>query len=185
MDDRDVVRYWLTALAPTLVDEPASSREAPALDALLLRLGKAGLPTHREPGVATLNAATTTAFYPLIAAIDAGGGIDRLLADPDLFATTIAAARESDALGQQIGKVASWAHLLTRFVGPYTLKPAVKLARSLAPEALRYADTHFGPKLHGQHLAMGEAILALGRERGHAMPALERLVEKIRSEPRE
>ncbi len=181
LDDRNVVRYWLTALAPTLVDEPASSREAPALDSLLLRLGKAGLPAHREPGVASLNAATTTAFYPLIAAIDAGGGIDRLLADADLFSATIAAARESDALGQQIGKVASWAHLLTRFVGPYTLKPAVTLARTLAPEALRYADTHFGPKLHAQHLAMGDAILALGRGRGHAMPALEKVLDVLRA----
>ena len=178
-----MVRYWLSALAPTLVDDPTAVREAAAVEALLLRLGKAGLPAHRDRDVGGLNAATTTAFYPLIAAIDAGGGVDALLADRELFATTIDAARESDALGQKIGKVASWAHLLTRFVGPYTLKPAVALARSLAPEALRYADAHFGPKLHAQHLAMGEAILDLGRDHAQAMPALGKLLDVLRARP--
>jgi hypothetical protein len=184
LDERGVVRYWLTAVAPTLVDPPVAARETALLDGLLFRLGKAGLPAHRERDVGGLNAATTTAFYPLIAAIDAGGGVDGLLADRDLFATTIEAARESDALGQKVGKVASWAHLLTRFVGPYTLKPAVALARGLAPEALRYADAHFGPKLHAQHLAMGEAMLALGREHGQPMPALGKLMDTLRSRPR-
>lgn len=185
LDERGVVRYWLTSVAPTLVEgDPADPRggpDGPAIDELLHRLGKVGLPAHRERDVGALNAATTTAFFPLVAAIDAGGGIERLLADRELFATVIDAARESDALGQKLGKVASWAHLLTRFVGPYTLKPAVTLAHRLAPEALRFAEEHFGPKLHAQHVAMGRAILELGREVGHPTPALERLMERIES----
>jgi 2-dehydropantoate 2-reductase len=181
LDERGVVRYWLSALAPTLVDGDAVGGDAPVVDQLLHRLGKAGLPAHRERDVGALNAATTTAFFPLVAAIDAGGGVDGVLADRELLATVIDAARESDALGQKLGKVASWAYLLTRFVGPYTLKPAVTLARRLAPETLRFAESHFGPKLHAQHLAMGEAILALGRDLGLPTPALTRLVEVLRS----
>ena len=188
LDERGVVRYWLTSVAPTLVEgDPADPRggpDGPAIEELLLHLGKAGLPAHRERNVGALNAATTTAFFPLVAAIDAGGGIEGILADKDLFATVIDAARESDALGQKLGKVASWAHLLTRFVGPYTLKPAVALAHRLAPEALRFAEEHFGHKLHAQHLAMGGAILELGREVGLPMPALERLMETLRARDR-
>ncbi len=180
LDDRSVVRYWLTSIAPTLVEGEVRGKDGPAIAEILHRLGKAGLPSHLDRDVGALNAATTTAFFPLIAAIDAGGGVDGLLADKELFATVIEAAHESDALGQKLGKVASWAHLLTRFVGPYTLIPAVKLARSLAPEALRFADAHFGPKLHAQHLAMGEAILDLARDLGQEVPALGRLMGVLR-----
>jgi 2-dehydropantoate 2-reductase len=41
-------------------------------------------------------------------------------------------------------------------------------------------EAHFGAKLHGQHLAMGDAILALGREREVPMPALGREMELLR-----
>jgi hypothetical protein len=181
LDDRSVVRYWLTSIAPTLVDGDPRSKDGPALDEILHRLGKAGLPAHRERDVGALNAATTTAFFPLIAGIDAGGGVDRLLGDKELFATVIDAAHESAVLGQKLGKVASWAHLLTRFVGPYTLKPAVALARTLAPEALRFAESHFGPKLHAQHVAMGDAILEIARELGQEVPALARLMDVLRA----
>jgi 2-dehydropantoate 2-reductase len=184
LDARDVVRYWVTPIAPTLIEGDAQSKDGPAVDELLRRLGKAGLPAHREQDVGALSAATSTAFFPLIAAIDVGGGIDGLLANRELFATVIDAAHESDALGQKVGKVAPWAHLLTRFVGPYTLKPAVTLAHRLAPEALRFAEAHFGHKLHAQHLAMGEAILELGREHGQAMPALDLLLAVLRGRTR-
>jgi 2-dehydropantoate 2-reductase len=179
IDERDVVRYWQTAVAPTLVD----LGDDPALDALLFRLGKAGLPAHRERDVAGLNAATTIAFFPLVAAIDAGGGIDGLLGDKELLATVLDAAHESEALGQKVGKVASWAQFLTRFVGPFTIKPGVTLAQRLVPEAVRFADAHFGPKLHDQHLAMGAAILELAREQGMPMGALAKLVDVLRSRP--
>lgn len=180
LDDRDVVRYWLSPLATTLVEDDPSDAGGAAMDALLARLNKSGLATHEERDVGSLNAATTTAFFPLIAAIGAAGGVEKVLADADFFATVIEAAHESDALGRRLGKVASWAHLLTRFVGPYTLKPAVALARTLAPEALRFADVHFGPKLHDQHVAMGEAILALAAQEKHPMPALGRLMDRLR-----
>lgn len=181
LDERDVVRYWLTAVAPTLIDGDPKGGESAALDDLIHRLGKAGLPTHREREVGALNAATTTAFFPLVAAIDAGGGVEGVLADRDLLATAIDAAHECDGLGHKLGKVASWAQLLTRFVGPYTLKPAVTLARRLVPETLRFADSHFGPKLHAQHLSMGDSILELARDLGTPVPALTKLMDTLRA----
>jgi 2-dehydropantoate 2-reductase len=131
--------------------------------------------------VGTLNAGTTTAFFPLIAAIDAGGGIDGVLADKALLSTVIDAAKECDALALKLGRVAPWAHYLTKFIGPLTLKPGVALGRRLVPEAVRFVEVHFGPKLHEQHVAMGASILALGREQGVALPALERLMLQVES----
>ena len=131
--------------------------------------------------MAAINAATTVTFFPLIAAINAGAGIDGVLADKALLGVVLEAAKESVALGQKLGKPAPWAHLLTRFVGPYTLKPGVALGRRLFPEVMRFVDAHFGPKLHAQHLAMGAAILELGREHGLPMPAMEELMERLRA----
>lgn len=182
LDDRDVVRYWLTSVASTLLEEAGGAAFA-AVEALARRLTNADVPTRLERDVATLNAATTTAFFPLIAAIDAGGGIDGVLSDKALLSTVIEAAKESDALAMKLGRVAPWAHYLTKFVGPLTLKPGVALGRRLVPEAVRFVEAHFGPKLHEQHIAMGASILALGHEQGVSLPALERLMLQIESRP--
>lgn len=189
LDDRDVVRYWLPRVAATLLDEPAGQspdeiRMRAAVEELARRIDKAGVPAHLARDVAALNVATTVAFFPLIAAIDAGDGIDGVLADKELVASVLDAAKECEALAHELGKVASWAHLLMRFVGPYTLKPGVTLARTVAPEAVKFVEAHFGPKLHAQHLAMGDTILALGRERGRAMPALTREMDVLRARRR-
>jgi 2-dehydropantoate 2-reductase len=183
LDDRDVVRYWLTKVASTLLDEPAGADAASraAIEEVARRLDRAGISAHLERDVAALNVGTTIAFFPLVAAIDAGGGVDGALGDKDLLGTVLDAAKECDALGKKVGKVASWAYLLMRFVGPYTLKPGVAMARGLAPESVRFVETHFGPKLHGQHLTMGEAILALGKEQGQPMPALGKLMDTLRA----
>jgi 2-dehydropantoate 2-reductase len=175
IDDRDVVRYWIVGVAATLIE--ASSHGA--LEELARRLTNADVPARIDRDVAALNAATTTAFFPLIAAIDAGGGIEGVLSNKALLSTALDAAKECDALARKLGRVASWAHLLTKFVGPFTLKPGIGLARRLFPEAVRFVEVHFGEKLHDQHLAMGESILALGREHGMTLPALERLLRHV------
>jgi ketopantoate reductase len=181
-DDRGVVRHWIVKVASTLIDETGvTDASRPALEELARHLTREGIAAHLEASVGSLNVATTAAFFPVIASINAGGGVDGVLADKELLATVIDAARETDALGSKLGKVAPWAHFLTKFIGPYTLKPGVALARRLAPEAVRFAEEHFGPKLHEQHLAMGAAILELGRDHGQAMPALERLMDRVRS----
>lgn len=182
IDERDVVRYWLPGVASTLIEDPEGGPRA-ILEALAKRLTNADVPTRLERDVATYNAATTTAFFPLIAAIDAGGGIDGVLADKALLATALEAAKECDTLAHKIGRVASWAHLLTRFVGPFTLKPGVVMGRRLVPEAVRFVELHFGAKLHEQHLAMGASILRLGREHGVPLPALDRLLAQLAGRP--
>ncbi|HVK63409.1 MAG TPA: 2-dehydropantoate 2-reductase N-terminal domain-containing protein [Polyangium sp.] len=185
VDDRGVVRYWSTGIASTLLDDdasgPAHSMSRDALEVLARRLTNGGLPTRFERDVASLDAASTVSFFPLIASIDAGRGIDGVLQDKDLFDTAVAAAKECEGLAKKLGKVAPWAHVLTRFVGPYTIKPGVALARRLAPETVRFVERHFGPKLHAQHLAMGDSIRELGREQGLDMPQLDHLMQRLRA----
>jgi len=183
VDERDVVRYWVVSVVSTLLDDPgeAAAGLRAALEALARELHKAHLPARLERDVGSSNAATTTAFFPLIASIDVGGGIDGLLADKDLLSAAVDAAKECDALAGRIGKVASWAGLLTKFVGPFTLKPGVSFAKLVFPEAVRFVEAHFGAKLHAQHLAMGEAILAVGRAHDADMPALERVMARLRA----
>jgi 2-dehydropantoate 2-reductase len=184
-DDRGTVRYWIPGLASTLIEDPGTSDAhasiRPTLEDLARKLTVAGLPARVERDVAGANAASTTAFFPLIAAIDAGGGIDGALGDKALLETVLDASKESDALARKLGKMASWSSLLMKFVGPFTLKPGVALARRLFPETVHFVERHFGPKLHDQHLAMGDAILQLGKDRGVEMPALARLMSLVRA----
>lgn len=188
LNDAGVVRYWIPAPTPTLIDDasasatPAEGRRA-TLEALAQSLTRAGVPTHLERDVAAINTATTTAFYPLIAAIDAGSGVDGVLGNKELLRAALDAAKECSTLARKAGKPATWASMLTKFVGPFTLKPGVALARRLFPEAVQFVDHHFGAKLHEQHVAMGEAILALGRQHGMSMPALTRFVSILRARP--
>lgn len=184
VDDRGVVRYWATGIAPTLLDGGASGEAntlfRDILEVLARRLTNDGLSTRFERDVALLNAASTTAFFPLIAAIDAGHGVDGVLGDKALLETALLAAKECETLAKKIGKVAPWTQLLTRFVGPYTIKPGIVLARRVAPETVRFVERHFGRKLHAQHLAMGETIRDVGREHGLDMPHLDHLLRLLR-----
>lgn len=187
-DERGVVRYWVPKIASTLIEDPERSttpaktygEERVAREQLAKRLTEIGLPSRLERHVATLNAATTIAFFPLIAAIDAGGGVDAALEDEALLELTITAGEECDRLSRSLGKRASWANILARFVGPFTLKAGVRLAKRLYPESVRFVDEHFGPKLHAQHVAMGQAISDLAKEKGEETPALDSMLERLR-----
>ncbi|WP_437776513.1 ketopantoate reductase family protein [Sorangium sp. So ce1097] len=184
LDERGVVRYWIVGFASTLIDEgDGAPADRALLDELARRLTSADLVARVERGVGAQNLATTIAFFPLIAAVDAGGGTSALLADEGVLGTALEATRECAALADRLGNVAPWTRLLTRAIGPRTLRPGVALVRLLAPEALRFLDAHFGPKLRAQHLAMGAAIVALGREHGVSLPALEGLMTAIERRP--
>jgi 2-dehydropantoate 2-reductase len=187
LNERGVVRYWIPTATSTLISDASERGGAEdgraVLDALARKLTQLGLPARLERDVAALNASTTVAFFPLIAAIDAGSGVDGVLGDRELLGVVLDAAKESDALARKLGKAATWTNVLLKFVGPFTLKPGVALARRLFPESVLFVERHFGPKLHEQHLAMGDAILALGRERGVTMPSLERLMDVLRRKP--
>jgi 2-dehydropantoate 2-reductase len=183
VDDRGVVRYWVVSVAATLLDDPSDGPARDQLVEIARALTSAGLPARLERDVASLNAATTTSFFPLFAGVNAGGGVDGVLADKELLRLALDATGECSELARKLGKVASWASLLTKYVGGFTIKPGVALAKKLYPESVRFVDAHFGPKLRGQHVAMGETILEVGRQQGVRMPALEQLVTRLRRAP--
>lgn len=173
IDERGVLRYWVPPAAMTFFDMRGEQTAAEQLARTLTRIH---IPTQLERDVGSLNAATTIAFFPFTAALGIAGSVDGVLASKELVAAVVEAARECEALARKTGRVASWAVLLGRFIGPFTLKPGVLLARRIAPEAVRFVEAHFGPKLARQHAVIGQTILDLGRERGVAMPELSRLL---------
>lgn len=173
IDERGVLRYWVPRSAMTFFDMRGARTSVEELARALTRIH---IPTQLERDVGSLNAATTIAFFPFTAALGIGGSVDGVLASKELMHVVVEAAKECEALAKKVGRVASWAVLLGRFIGPFTLKPGVTLARRIAPEAVRFVEAHFGAKLAQQHAVVGAAILALGRERGVAMPELTRLL---------
>lgn len=113
-------------------------------------------------------------------ALDVAGTIEAALADDALMRLAFDAADEGRELGRAVGKAEAWASTLLRFVGPLTLKVGVGLARSRAPEAVAYAEQHFGRKLHAQNLLMAERIVELARGKGTPHEALAKLLEMLR-----
>jgi len=193
-DERGVVRYWVPAIAATLIDDGTARGDDdhtpgvatdPDHHQARLRLARAltevGLPARLEADVEAVDAATTTAFFPMIAAIAAGGSVDGVLADRALLEVMLAAGEECRSLAPRLGKPAPWAGLLARLVRASTLRAGVAVARLVAPEPLRFVDAHFGPKLRDQHLAMGEHIASLAAEHGVGTPALRELIERLRA----
>lgn len=177
----DVVHYWHTALVPTFIEEQVEgASERAAVDRFARRLDAAGLAVSRVTDVASLNAATTVAFFPLIAAICAAGTVAAVLADEALLSTALAAARETSKLARQIGKPAPLSGLALRLASPARLRAVMAAGRAVTPELVHFLDEHFGPKLHDQHVAMGASILLLGQEHGRTLPALERLLQRVR-----
>lgn len=193
VDDRGVVRHWVPGVASTLIDDGTTRygskqdierNEAAHADVarrieLARALSKAGLPARLERDVESLNAATTTSFFPVIAAVAIGGDVAGLVADAELVALVLEACKECETLASKLGKAAAWAGLLTKFLGPFTFKAGAVLARGLAPEAVHFIDVHFGPKLRDQHLLMGRHILELAALHGVDAPALRAICERL------
>lgn len=49
----------------------------------------------------------------------------------------------------------------------------------LSPEAVHYAEAHFGQKLRAQHLVMAREIVELGEEKGVATEAFAELARRL------
>jgi 2-dehydropantoate 2-reductase len=180
---RGAIRYWIVGAMATLLDDGGAPAAQNRRGELARHLERSGFPTRVEHDVASMNAATTVAFFPLVLAIDAGGGVDGVLGDRRLLEVAMDAAKESTRLAAKLGRVVPAANLLMKYVGPFTLRAGVALARRLYPEAVTFVDQHFGPKLRAQSVAMGEAVLELGREHGVEMRALGELVGRLRARP--
>jgi 2-dehydropantoate 2-reductase len=178
--DHDVVHYWHSTLVPTFIEERIEDpKESAAVDRFAHRLAASDLAVARATGVAALNAATTITFFPLIAAIGAAGDVQRALADAELLSLALAAARETARLARRVGKPAPLATMALRLANPSRLRAVMTAGRAITPELVHFLGEHFGPKLHDQHVAMGASIVALGAERGCALPALEELLQRV------
>jgi hypothetical protein len=204
-NDAGAIRYWLPRMATTFVE----AREAPGPEAeLVTRLERAEIRAKLAPQVLERNVATTVSFIPIAMALDVAGSAEALLADDSgprrvgsgprrtgsgprragsgprragaLLSLALDAAAEGRELGKRVGKAEAWASTLLRFVGPRTLKMGVCLARSRAPEAVHYAEEHFGRKLHAQNVAMAGRMIELARDKGVATPALAELYARLK-----
>jgi len=175
--DPGIIRYWLPRVAPTLVDSDGPAAMAKFVDALT----GSGIPAKLQARVRDCNPATTIAFFPLVLALDAGGGtVASVLADKDLLKDTFAALKDAQELAAKVGPLPPWAGMLLKFATPLALKVGIKLAETAAPEAVRFVEIHFGQKVHEQHLKLGRYILELSRKYGTKTGALERLLERTR-----
>jgi 2-dehydropantoate 2-reductase len=172
------VRFWLPGVATTLVEKTTPPRVE--IELLVRALNEAGISCRVETGVHETNVATTVTFLPAAMGLDAAGGIDPLMENGELLDLVLQAAAESLAIGKTLGKPAGWSDLFMKFVGPFTLKVGLALARRRAPEAVAYVDLHFGRKLHAQIVRQAEAILELAREKRLPHAALEQLLAKLR-----
>jgi ketopantoate reductase len=177
------IRYWLPRPATTYVE----ARPSPGAEAeLVKRLARADIHAECVPGVLERNVATTVSFIPIAMGLDAAGSLDALLADRALLALAVDAAAEGRALGKAVGRAEPWASTLLRFVGPTMLRVGLGLARTRAPEAVAYAEQHFGRKLHAQNVAMAEKMIdlaeSLARARGAELPSdrMRELLERMR-----
>jgi ketopantoate reductase len=171
------IRYWLPRGATTLV-EPSSPAGVEA--ELVDRLARAEIAARLDRDVLSRNVATTVSFMPMAMAIDVAGGVDAALRDDALVALALEATREGGELGRALGKAEPWASILLRFLAPFMLKAGVALARSRVPEAVAYADEHFGRKLRSQNVAIGRRMVQLAREKGTRRDALERLLDRMK-----
>jgi ketopantoate reductase len=177
-NDAGAIRYWLPRLATTFVEQ----REPPGAEAeLAARLERAEIHAKLVPNVLERNVATTVSFIPIAMALDVAGSAEDLLGDDALLSLALDAAAEGRELGKTVGRAEAWASMLLRFVGPRTLKMGVGIARSRAPEAVLYAEQHFGRKLHVQNVAMAERMIELAQTKGVAAPALAQLCARLRS----
>ncbi|MGH7281187.1 MAG: hypothetical protein ACRELY_06675, partial [Polyangiaceae bacterium] len=150
-DKNGVIRYWLPRSAATQIE---SENAPPALDALAKALTACGIEAQKRKGVLSENVATMVSFMPIAFALDAAGSVDALMDDGELLDLAIDSVGEARELAKKIGQPATWAGLLLRFVGGFTLKTGVALAKRSSPEAVHYVEEHFGRKLHAQNLTM-------------------------------
>ncbi len=158
-----VIRYWLPRAATTAIE---SKDAPPAIDELVKAMAAAGITAKLDKRVLAQNIATTVSFMPIVMGMDIAGSIDALMSDKRLLHLAIDAVNEAGALAKVVGAPPAWADLLLHFVGSFTLKAGIALARMKSPEAVSYVEEHFGRKLHAQNLKIGKAMVDLAENKG-------------------
>lgn len=162
-DKNGVIRYWLPRAATTAIE---SDKAPPVISELAEAIAAAGITAKLDTRVLAQNIATTVSFMPIVMGMDIAGSIDALMSDKKLLRLAIDAVNEAGKLAKVVGAPAAWADLLLHFVGGFTLKAGIALARMKSPEAVSYVEEHFGRKLHAQNLRIGEAMVDLAENKG-------------------
>jgi ketopantoate reductase len=174
-----VVRYWLPP-ATTKIDEPrAGNPNADAIRELTAALSRAGLHAKLDLGVHETNPATTVCFIPIAMVLSVAGSANALTEDEGLLSLATRACREGVRLAHRIGRPEPWAPLAPALAAPWALRTWLRALPRLSPEALFYAEEHFGRKLKEQHRVMIREMIELAREKGLPHEALDELAHRV------
>jgi 2-dehydropantoate 2-reductase len=176
--DDGVVRYWLPP-APTKIDEPRRGASGEAVRELAAALSRAGLRGRFELGVHETNPATTMCFIPVAMLLAVSGSAEALAGDEQLVALASRACREGTRLGHRVGRPEPWAALAPALAATWALPLWLRLLGRASPEALFYAEEHFGRKLAAQHRLMIRDMIDLAREGGLPHDALDELARRL------
>jgi ketopantoate reductase len=177
-----ICRYWLPALAATLIDDERPKGDSEVFSALVRSFEACGMKARLELGVHEQNPATTVTIAPFAMGLDAAGSVEALLGDDALLRLTLKGVEEGMALAARIGKSAGWLSSLLPYVGKRMLKIGAALVRSRWPETFSYVELHFGRKLHAQNVSMGRAVVELARAKGTPHEATLALLTRLESE---
>lgn len=172
------IRYWLQPM-PTKIDEPRAGEHGVAVRAFARALDEAGLATRFELGVHENNPATTLCFIPLGMALSLAPSMEAFAKDAELVALAQRACAEGVALGRRVGRAEPMATFAPWIVQPTLLRIAVAVLQRANPEAIHYAEHHFGAKLKDQHRVMAETIVALAEAKAMPHEALSALAARL------
>lgn len=170
-----IIRYWLPPAA-TKIDEPRSGNpNAEAVHELAVALSRAGLRARFELGVHEKNPATTVCFIAIGMVISLAGSAEGLMEDERLLSLARRACREGVRLSYRIGEPEPWARLSPVISAPWALRAWLGTLGRVSPEALFYAEEHFGRKLRAQHRLMIGEMIDLARANGLPHEAFDEL----------
>ncbi len=178
LNEANVVRYWL-APQPTRIDEPRAGGHGDVVRELATTLDRAGLSTRLELAVHETNPATTVCFIALGMGIALAGGLEALAANGPVLDLVRAACSEGVDLARRIGRPDPAATLAPILAYGPVLRLVLRLLAWRSPEALHYADAHFGTKLVVQHREMAVTMAELAREKGTPSEALAALAARL------
>jgi hypothetical protein len=113
--------------------------------------------------------------------ISLAGSVEALLKDDALLELATRACRDGVRLADRIGKPEPWAQLAPAIAAPWALRMWLGALGRLSPEALFYAEEHFGRKLRDQHRVMIDEMIALARDKGLPYESFVEISERFAS----
>jgi ketopantoate reductase len=174
-----VVRYWCPP-ASTRIDEPRKGDpNAEIVRELSEALSRAGLETSLQLGVHESNPATTVCFIPIGMLLSVAGSAEALANDEALLSLATRACSDGVRLSYRIGEPEVWASLAPIYSAPWALRLWLRTLGAISPEAVFYAEEHFGRKLREQHRVMIREMIELARAKGLPHEAFTELAARL------